>query len=62
MPLELGKDPNQHWFFFEYNEYKPIFLSCPWTIETPTERLEVTITRFDFTLQMTVSIPITSLS
>ena len=26
------------------------FLSCPWTIETPTERLEVTITRKNFTL------------
>ena len=42
--LELGKDPNQHWCFFENNEFKPVFQSCPWTIETPTERLEVTIT------------------
>ena len=50
MPLELGKDPNQHWYFFDYNEFKPIFLFCPWTIETQTERLEVTITRIDFTL------------
>ena len=50
MPLEFAKDPNQHWYFFEYNEFKPVFLSCPWTIETPTERLEVTITRIDFTL------------
>ena len=50
MPLKLGKGPNQHWFFFEYNEFKPIFLFCPWTIETPSERLEVTKTRIDFTL------------
>ena len=51
MPLELGNDPNQHWYFFEYDEFKPVFLSCPWTIETPTKRLEVTITRIDFTLK-----------
>ena len=51
MPLELGPDPNQHWYFFEYNEFKPVFLFCPWTIETPTEQLEVTITRIDFTLK-----------
>ena len=51
MPLELGNDPNKHWYFFEYNEFKPVFLSCPWTIETPTEQLEVTITRIDFTLK-----------
>ena len=50
MPLELGKDPNQHGYFFEYNEFKPVFLFCPWTIETATKRLEVTITRIDFTL------------
>ena len=50
MPLELRKDPNQHWYFFEYNEFKPIFISCPWTMETPTERLKVTITRIYFTL------------
>ena len=49
MPLELGKDPNQHWYFFEYNNFKPISLSCPWRKETSTERLEVTITRIDFT-------------
>ena len=51
MPLELGKDSNQHWYFFEYNEFKPIFLSFPWTIETPTEQLKVIITRIDFPLK-----------
>ena len=50
MPLELGKDPNQHWYSFEFNEFKPVFFFCPWTIETPSERLELTITRIDFTL------------
>ena len=51
MPLELGNDPNQHWYFFEYNEFKPIFLFCPWALETPTEKLKVVITRIDFTLK-----------
>ena len=51
MPLELGKDPNQHWYFFEYNEFKPIFLSWPWTIGTPTEQLKVTIKMIDFPLE-----------
>ena len=51
MPLELGKDANQHWYFYEYNESKPVLLFCPWTIENPTEQLEVTITRIDFTLR-----------
>ena len=51
MPLELGNDPNQQWYFFEYNEFKPIFLFCPWTLETPTEQLKVVITRIDFTLK-----------
>ena len=51
MPLELGNDPNQHWYFFEYNEFKPIFLFCPWTLVTPTEQLKVVITRIDFTLK-----------
>ena len=51
MPLELGNDPNQHWFFFEYNEFKPIFLFCPWTLETLTQQLKVIITRIDFTLK-----------
>ena len=51
MPLEVGKDPNQHWYFFEYNEFKPIFLFCPWTLGTPTEQLKVIITRIDFTLK-----------
>ena len=51
MPKELGNDPNQHWYFLEDNEFKPIFLSCPWTIETPTEQLKVIITRIDFTLK-----------
>ena len=51
MPLELGKDPNQQWYFFEYNEFKPIFLFCPWTLETPTEQLKVIITKIDFTLK-----------
>ena len=51
MPLELGNDPSQHWYFFEYNEFKPIFLFCPWTLETPTEQLKVIITRIDFTLK-----------
>ena len=50
MPLELGKDPKQHWYFFEYNKFKQVFLFCPWTTETPTEHLKVTITRIDFTL------------
>ena len=50
MPLELGKDPNQHWYFLEYNEFNPVFLSYPWTKKTPTEQLEVTLTRIDFTL------------
>ena len=51
MPLELGPDPNQYWYFFEYNEFKPIFLFCLWTLETPTEQLKVVITRIDFTLK-----------
>ena len=51
MPLELGKDPNQHCYFFEYNEFKPIFLSCPRTLETTTEQLNVIVTRIDFTLK-----------
>ena len=51
MPLELGNDPNQHWYFFEYNEFKPIFLFCPWTLETPTEHSKVIIPRIDFTLK-----------
>ena len=51
MPLELGPDPNQYWYFFEYNEFKPIYLFCPWTLETPTEQLKVKITRIDFTLK-----------
>ena len=51
MPLELGKDPNQHWFFFEYNEFKPIFIVCPCTLETPTAQLKVINTRIDFTLK-----------
>ena len=50
MPLEIGKDPNQHWYCFEYHEFKPVFLSCPWTIESPIEQLEVTITGIHFTL------------
>ena len=49
MSLELGKDPNQHWHFFEYNELKPVYLFCPWTTKTPFEQLEVTITRINFT-------------
>ena len=51
MPFELGPDPNQYWYFFEYNDVKPIFLFCPWTLETPTEQLKVVITRIDFTLK-----------
>ena len=51
MPLELGTDPNQHWYFFEYNEFKPIFLFCPWTLQTPTEQLKVIRRRIDFTLK-----------
>ena len=50
MPLELGKDPNQHWYLLEYNEFKPVFVFCSWTIETATDELKVTITRTDFTL------------
>ena len=48
--MELGENPNQHWYFFEYNEFKPVFFCCQWAIETPTEQLKVTITRIDFTL------------
>ena len=51
VPLQLGSDPNQHWYFFEYTEFKPIFLFCPWTLETPTEQLKMIITRIDFTLK-----------
>ena len=51
MPLELGPDPNQHLYFFEYDEFKPIFLFCPWMLETPTEQSKVIITRIDFTLK-----------
>ena len=51
MPLEHGKDPNQHWYFFEYNELKPIFLFCQWTLETPAEQLKAILTRIDFTLK-----------
>ena len=51
MPLELGKDPNQHWYFFENNELKPVAFRCPSTMETPTEQLKVTTTSFDFPLQ-----------
>ena len=51
MPLQLGNDPNQHWYFFEYNEFEPMFLFCPWTKETPTEQLKMIITRTDFTLK-----------
>ena len=51
MPLELGPGPNQHWYFLENNEFKPIFLFCPWTLETPTEQLKVIITRIAFTLK-----------
>ena len=51
MPLELGNDPNQHWYFFEYKEFKPLFLFCPWTLETPTEQLKMVITRIDFALK-----------
>ena len=50
MPLELGSDPNKHWYFFENNEFKSIFLFCPWTLETPSEQLKMLITRIDFTL------------
>ena len=52
MPLELGPDPNQHWYFFEYNEFIPIFLFCPWTLQTSTEQFKVVITRIDFTLKL----------
>ena len=51
MPLEPGNDPNQHCYFFEYKELEPIFLFCPWVLETPTEQLKVTLTRIDFTLK-----------
>ena len=51
MPLEFGTDPNQHWYLFENNEFKPIFLFCRWILETPTEPLKVIITRIDFTLK-----------
>ena len=50
MPLELGKDPNQQWYIFENNEFKPIFLFRTWTLETTTEQLKV-IRRIDFTLK-----------
>ena len=61
MPLELGKVPNQHWYFFEYNEFKPISLFCPWTLEDPSEQLKVIITGIDFHSQKTVSTTNTSL-
>ena len=51
MPLEYGEDPNQYWYFLEYDEFKPVFLSCPQTLETPTEQLKVIITRIDLTLK-----------
>ena len=51
MSLELGNDPNQYWYFFEYEEFKPIFLFCPWTLVTPTEQLKVVTTMIDFTLK-----------
>ena len=51
MPLELGNDPNHNWYFFGYNEFKPIFLFRPWTLETPTEQLKVIIMRIDFSLK-----------
>ena len=51
MPLELENDPNQYWYFFEYEESKPIFLFFPWTLVTPTEQLKVVITGIDFTLK-----------
>ena len=51
MPLELWKGPNQHWYFFEYDEFKLFFLFCPWTLETPTEQLKVTTTMIDFILR-----------
>ena len=51
MPLELENDPNQQWYFFEYNEFQPFFLFCQWTLETPTEQLKVTRTRIVFTLK-----------
>ena len=46
----IGKDPNHHCYFFEYKEFKPVFLFCPWTIKNPMEQLDVTITRIDFIL------------
>ena len=51
MPLELEIDPKQNWYFFDYEEFKPIFLFCPWTLEAPTEQLKVKITKLDFTLK-----------
>ena len=51
MPLNFGNDPTQHWYFFEYNEFQPIFLFCPWALETPTEQLKVIITRMNFTIK-----------
>ena len=51
MPLELGKEPNHHWYSFEYDEFKPVFLFCPWIKETPTEQLKVTVTTIHFTLK-----------
>ena len=51
MPLELENDLNQHWYFFEYNEFKRFFLFCPWTLETPTEQSKMIITMIDFTFK-----------
>ena len=51
MPLQLGEDPNHHWYFFENKEFKPVFLLSQWTIETATKQVEVTITMIDFTIQ-----------
>ena len=62
MPLQLGNDLNQHWYFFEYNEFKPVFLFWPWTIESPTEQLKVIKNEDWFHSQKTNSTSITSLS
>ena len=54
MPLELGPDPNQHWYFLQrVQTYFPMDVSYgrPWTLETPTEQLKAIITRIDFTLK-----------
>ena len=62
MPLELGKDSNQHWYFFEYNEFKPSFFILAVDVRNPNWTVESGNNEDWFHFQQTVSTPITSLS